>query len=372
MLRWCTVVVVLVACSGRQHVVRPVMPVCTSVIHAGVSTRALAFNGHGWGAAVVESSTLYLREFNYDGTPNGDRVTLADVPALNTRVALAWSQGSYYAMTGPARAGGSMTTLRANALGTHADAFAIDEILTGELDVIPRPEVVSHPAALLFERTDGTVISTLGIEGEPGSMRLCPTGVFPHAVKAWGREFRAAAVETDPATGDARAIDVVAFEDNGSLLWRTRAWTGEVNGHAHTLAVDDEGTVVTFADREGGAWIVGTDHTGHITLRANRLERRARAPQVFLQTDTHGRRTGIQVTASRTTEIGDRLETWRLGSDGILRDVREVTTSPAIELRYSVADPWGGAITVFSREETTRGSARTGAGTYDFFARICP
>ena len=109
-----------------------------------------------------------------------------------------------------------------------------------------------------------------------------------------------------------------------------------------------------------------------VPRRPRDLERHARAPQVFVQTSASGQRLGIQVVAVRAIETGDRLETWRLGPDGLLREVRELAASPGVDVLTSAADPWGGGLVVYTREETSQGAARVGGGGIGFFSRVCP
>ena len=161
--------------------------------------------------------------------------------------------------------------------------------------------------------------------------------------------------------------DVVALDDACELLWRTRVWDQPLRGHAHALAVDERGAVVAFDARDGGTLLAAVDHEGAVRVRARRMERNTRDPQVFLQTDARGRRVGIQVVAVRTLETGDQLEAWRLGPDGLLGETRALTTSPDVQSRVSAADPWGGGLVGFTRAEGARGSVVAG-----LFARVCP
>lgn len=359
----------LAACSGHR-VVRSAPPRCEAVSHPGVTARSLAWNGSGWAAIVPDGATLYLREFALDGELRGERLALVDEPAQPARAALAWAGDGYLAAVAPHR-GGSTRVLRATASTTAAEAFAIDEPLVGDLALVPRPGA-SRPAALFREEAGRVSLRLIARDGEPGSAARCPDDLHPRAVVAWRDGFRAIATRLDPGSGDARALDVVALDDACSVTWRTRLWEGAVNGRVHGLAVDDRGLVAAFSDRDGGAWLAGLDHDGAVRLRATRMERHARDPQVFLQTDREGRRTGIQVVAVRSIETGDRLGLWRFLPDGVLRDVRELGASAAIELLSAAADPWGGGLVGYTRAETAQGAPEHGAGRYGFFSRVCP
>lgn len=127
---------------------------------------------------------------------------------------------------------------------------------------------------------------------------------------------------------------------------------GAVDGRAHALAADEAGTVVVGDGREAPGSRAQI-HQGAVRIRAVRIERHARDPQVFLQTAEDGRRLGIQVVAVRAIETGDRLGLWRFGPDALLRNVREIAASPAIELLSAAPDPWGGGVVGYAREETS-------------------
>jgi hypothetical protein len=332
----------------------------------------LTWANEGWGAALTEGRGVFLREFSVDGRTRGDRVALLEEPSTPARVHLTWSNGSYYIAVSPHAPDTATRVFRATRAGTEGDAFALDDVGHGEVSLVARNEVPSAPVALWYEDPQGVALRLVARDGEPGSVRRCPREIALRAVSAWRDGFRALAVQTDAASGEANAIDLVALDDACALQWRVRLWQGALNGRAHSLTVDEEGTVAAFTDREGGAWLAGANHEGRSTLRATRMERHARSPQVFAQTDARRRRIGLQVVAVRTIETGDRLEVWRLAPDGLLREVRQLAASPSVELFQGVADPWGGALVSFAREETTHGSARTGAGAYGFFARVCP
>lgn len=359
----------LAACSGHRAVRAP-SPRCEAATRPGVTSRSLAWNGSGWGAVVPDGPTLYLRQFAVDGELRGERVELVDEPSQPARVGLAWAGDGYLAAVAPHH-GGVTRVFRASPDAPAGEAFAIDEPLTGDLALVTRPGA-SRPAALFSEEGGRVSLRLVARDGEPSAPSRCPEGLHPRAVVAWRDGFRAVATTLDPRTGDALAVDLVALDDDCAVAWRTRAWEGAVNGRAHSIAADDQGLVAVFSDRDGGAWLAGVDHTGSLRVRASRIERHARDPQVFLQTADDGRRVGIQVVAVRAIETGDRLALWRFGPDAILRDVRELAASPAIELLSAAPDPWGGGVVGYAREETSHGSARNGAGRYGFFTRVCP
>lgn len=359
----------LAACSGPQRVRAPV-PTCVAATHPGVTSRSLTWNGSGWGAVVPDGATLFLREFGVDGAARGERVELVEERAQPARVALAWGGAAYLAAVAP-HGDGATRVFRVTASAPAGEGFAIDEPLVGDLAMVARP-VPARPAALFAEDNTGVTLRLVAADGEPSAAKRCPDDLHPRAIVAWREGFRAVATRRDPQTGDARGVDLVALDDDCELAWRVRVWEGDVNGRAHGVAADEQGVVAAFGDREGGAWLAAVDHGGAVRVRATRIERHARDPQVFLQTAVDGRRLGIQVVAVRAIETGDRLALWRFGPDALLRDVRELAASPALELLSSAQDPWGGGVVGYAREETTHGSARTGAGRYGFFTRVCP
>jgi hypothetical protein len=357
----------LVALAGcaSAHRPRPAMPQCTAATQPGVTSRALTWNGNGWASVIADGPTLYLREFNLDGTSRGDRIALVDEPSTPARVALTWSDGTYYVTVAPHQGSSPPRVFRVVSGRADSEAFALDAPVSGELAMVPRD--ASKPAALFAESDGATTLRLVTVDGEPGTPRRCPDGVQPRSVIAWRSGFRAVITTVDPATGEGRALDVAALDDACELVWRTRVWEGPLRGRAHALAVDESGAVAAFDARDGGTLIAAVDHEGAVRVRARRMERNTRDPQVFVQTDARGRRLGVQVLAVRTLETGDQLEAWRLGPDGLLRETRALTTSPDVQIRVSAADPWGGGLVAFTRAEGARGSVVAA-----LFARVCP
>lgn len=359
------VLAAVLGCAGRVRV-RPSAPVCAIGTQPGTTSRALTWNGAGWGAVVSDGASLFLREFAVDGVARGERVPLVEEPSTPAKVGVAWSDGTYYVAVAPHQGTGAPRIFRVSAGRADADAFALDDQVTGELAMVPR-DVSSKPAALWIEGEGRTSMRLVGRDGEPGAPRRCPEGLQPRAVTAWRDGFRGAVTVTNAATGEARAVEVVGLDDNCELAWRTRVWEGSVSTVAPSIAVDESGVVVAIEAGDDGTWVAAVDHEGRLRTRAARMERNAHAPHVFVQTDASGRRLGIQVVAVRTIETGDRLEVWRLDAEGLLRETRPVANSDRVEIRFGAADPWGGGIVGFTRSETSRGVNDAG-----FFARVCP
>jgi hypothetical protein len=357
----------LVACSGHR-VIRGPVPRCDTAQHPGVTSRSLAWNGAGWGAVVPDGSRLYLREFTVEGADRGTRVELLEVPSQPAPTALAWVGDGYIVAS---HASGTLRLLRSTVTAPAGEVFAVDVPHLEDLALVSRA-LASAPAALFLVERAQPSLRLVARDGEPSTPLRCPNGLLPRTVVAWRSGFRALSEVLDPHSGDGVAIDLLALDDECAVTWRMRLWEGTVNGRTHGLAVDEEGTVAVFSDREGGTWLAAVDHDGAFRLRATRIERQARDPRVFVQTTEDGRRTGIQVVAVRSLETGDRLALWRFAPDGVLRDIRELTTSPAIEVLVSSPDPWGGGLVGYSRGETFQRSPHNGAGRYGFFTRICP
>ncbi len=343
------------------------MPACTTAEQPGLTSRALTWNGHGWGALVADNGTVFLREFTVDGAPSGDRVALVDAPAAPARLSLAWSNDGYVAAVAPHH-GDAPTQLFAVRNGrTDGEAYALDDRYVGDPRLVARDDG-STPAAMLTEDDRGvTSLRLVARDGAPGEAHRCPPGVTPRAVVAWGEGFRALRVGADPSTGEARGVDLVSLDARCAVQWQTRLYDGVLVGAVHALAVDARGAVAAFEARDDGTWIAGVDHGGAVRIRPRRMERQAHDPEVFAQSDGSGRRHGIVVVAVRTIETGDRLEAWRLDAEGLLRDTHTVATSNDVQVRAAVGDPWGGGLVAFTRAESARAEVLAG-----FFARVCP
>jgi hypothetical protein len=334
--------------------------------HPGTTSRALAWNGDGWGAVISDGASLFLREFSPDGAVRGERVALVDERSTPARVGLAWADGAYYVAVAPHTGADAPRVFRVSSGHADAEAFALDEQVTGDLAMVPR-DGASKPASLWTEGEGRVSVRLVGRDGEPTSPARCPEGLQPHAIAAWRDGFRGAVTVSNAVTGEARAVELVGLDDACEVQWRTRVWEGAVSTVAPSIAVDEGGVVVAIEAGDDGTWIAAVDHSGRLRVRASRMDRNAHAPRVFVQTDGAGRRTGIQVVAVRTIETGDRLEVWRLDPDGLLRETRPVANSERVQIRSSAADPWGGGIVGYTRSETSHGALDAG-----FFARVCP
>lgn len=363
-MRRALVLAALAGCAGRARV-RTAPPACAIATQPGVTSRALTWNGDGWGAVVSDGASLFLREFGVDGAARGERVALVDEPSTPARVGVAWASGAYYVAVAPHQGANPPRVFRVQARRADAEAFALDEQVTGDLSVVSR-DGASKPASLWIEGEGRTSMRLLDRDGEPGASRRCPDGLQARAVTAWRDGFRGAVTVTS-VTGEVRAVDLVGLDDACDVAWRTHVWEGSASSAAPSIAVDETGVVVAFETGSDGTWIAAVDHAGHLRTRATRMDRDAHEPQVFVETDRDGHRTGIQVVAVRTIETGDRLELWRLDAEGLLRETHPVANSDRVQIRSGAADPWGGGIVGFSRSETSRGAVDVG-----FFARVCP
>ena len=102
----------LAACSGTTRP-RPVMPTCSTATQPGLHARSLTWNGSGWGAVVADGATLFLREFNVDGTVRGEALPLLEERATPPRE---WERGLHSSIT----PGGVASTLRERRPESHA------------------------------------------------------------------------------------------------------------------------------------------------------------------------------------------------------------------------------------------------------------
>lgn len=365
-LAW-VLVLAAAACSGRQRRAPQPPSVCTSEVRPGLQTRAFTWNGQGWGAVIPEGPTLYLREFSVTDEPVGERVVLADEPSTPARVSVAWSNGAYYVAVAPAAGPTPARVFRATASNASGDAYALTDAVSGDARVVARAEVSGAPAALVYESANRAWLRVLDRDGDPKTPRECPEGLLPLSVVARGDGFRALVSHTDPDSGSATTLDVVALDDECRVDWRTRVWEGTLDGRVHALAADEHGAVIAFTTPDRGAWIARVDDQGTLRGAARPMERAARSPKVFLLPGG----AGVRVVAIRRDEVEDRLERWQFDREGNLREVRPISAASAIEVMFTGSDPWGGGVVGFTRSGLTHG-APVGASRLVFQVRVCP
>lgn len=343
-------------------------PTCTPGPRPALAAVALTWDAaaRGWAALIPEGRTLFLRTLDAELNLRGERQLVWQVtPSPSTAALVSWRGGLVAAHC---EAAGGAVRVQRLAAGQVFDPGDAGVTATGELHLAAWRDA---SAALFVEDAQGTAMVRLDGDGMPDGVSRCGARVLPRTVVARADGYVGVEVLRD-GDGNETGLDVVRLDGRCTLVRRTALWRGAVNGRAVSLTNGDGSTVAVWSDREGRAWVGSARDEGALGIRPHVLEQGVRAPMVFARRDGAGRRRGLRVLALRSNEVHDRALVYTLDTAGELRDTAGIGEAPSLAWRVRAADPWGGAVAVWTLPDPTRGATLHRDATLGAMVRVCP
>lgn len=354
----CSAAVLVLGCASHHG--RPPPPAaCATSSQPGIASQHATWRGDGWAALIPDGSRVLLREFTASGEARGDAAEVAETPC--SRSDIAWSGRDVRVACAEVD---SVRVLQVAATNEAHEA-RVRVNATGDLALVPRPDVSARPAALFVEDDHGAVMALVDDDGDVGALHRCGAAVPARAVVAVDDGFAAV------VTG-ASGVEVVWLDDACVVRRSTRLTDDPAGERAGALAADAQGVVAAWASASGGAWVAGVDREGRVRIRPRRLDDHARSPRVLLRADEHGHRTQVRVLVVHAHESGDQVRVHRLLDDGTPQDVGGVAEAQSITLRFVAPDPWGGAWLGWTGTPPRAAGGASGATTFHYATRLCP